>query len=595
MKPYLTGLFIFILVRAGHAQWEIRGLSPETDNHGQMRSIEVSGTPLDLPFWEDFSTDYRIPDTLWVAGDSVFINTSSAIDPPTYQVATFDGLNHLGSLYSETAIFPDVGDRLISRPIRLAGLNAGNNVFLSFYWQAGGNGEIPNEGDAFRLAFKNTDDEWITVWERYGGITGTDQFTQEIIQLTDASFFHNDFQFRFESFGSLQGPFDTWNLDYIYLDRDRNDTDTTYFDRAMTGSLSSFISPYREMPAKRFFSNPNRYIQVQSYQGSNLDETLHTLVVDYELKILNNEQTYAFTDGDKFFREGEQKTETLDEVPSIAAQSSLDSAVLVFTVGSNFGDNTAPIDFTVNDVITDTIRLTDAYAYDDGVAEFVGGISQNNGMVAVEYIIDTLDRLNHFDIYFPSTVPLSQGQTIELMVWDSLEADSTLLTQRYVIPASQGRDKFVRIPLVKELIVQDTFFIGYRQKTSNYIGIGVDRNNQSAMDRMWFRVNQSWQQNENLRGVLMMRPVFANDSSTILGVGKVHSISDFQVYPNPSRGRFSINGNYKKIRLWDSNGLLLHEEKAKSLHDLYFLPQGLYLLEIETPNFRLIQKIIFEE
>jgi hypothetical protein len=75
---------------------------------------------------------------------------------------------------------------------------------------------------------------WVTVWEKAGGLSAEQLFfTQELIQIRPI-FQHVAFQFRFSIRGRSSGPFDSWILDYILLDKNRNANDLFTQDRALT-------------------------------------------------------------------------------------------------------------------------------------------------------------------------------------------------------------------------------------------------------------------------------------------------------------------------------------------------------------------------
>ena len=104
-----------------------------------LRSAFESNTTIDLPFYDDFS-DYLVypKSSHWLDND-VFVNRNYPINPLNIGVATFDGLDSLGSprnLASETVHGPS--DYLTSRPIDLSNFS---EVYLSFYFTINGHRE----------------------------------------------------------------------------------------------------------------------------------------------------------------------------------------------------------------------------------------------------------------------------------------------------------------------------------------------------------------------------------------------------------------------------------------------------------------------
>lgn len=578
MKNYFFLILVFV-VQWASAQLIIK---PIIIGHSSSRVDQIEALPpLSLPFWDDFSYAADVPDSLWEFSNSIFINEAIAIDPPTYKAATFDGLDEFGRLYDENSEFSSLTDQLISRRIELASLIGDESVFLSFFWEAGGNGEMPEGADSLRLQLLNADSIWVTEWKiRADNVLSNDTFTQTILKV-NSEYKHDDFRFKLESFGSQQGPFDTWHVDYIYLDKGRTSTSIDYKDRAFTGSLSSLIAPYREMPSTHFFADPNKYVEFQEFQASNLDVTPHTLDIEYSLVNTESGETIDFNDDGNVFLSGQLKTITLAQKPMISPIATPpDSVVFVATLTSNFGDPISPINFRINDTIRASYTFQNYYAYDDGVAEFAAGVRQNQGSVAVQYVLEIQDTLSHVDIYFPSISPTSSGRSVNVNVWKRLDGSSPLSSTNYTI-VSTGRDEFVRIRLPQSRIVQDTIYVGFTQNTSEYIGVGVDRSNLSAADKVFYRTSDTWQPNGLVNGVLMIRPVFL-ESEFVLKTDP--AVSEIAFYPNPTSGHFTILGMHERIQILSIGGKVLFEKNQKPSYDISFLKEGIYLMRIFNKN-----------
>jgi hypothetical protein len=465
-------------------------------------------------------------------------------------------------------------------------------VYLSFFWEAGGNGEMPEEADSLRLQFLNADSVWVTEWKmRADNAPSNDSFTQSILNV-EAQYRHTDFRFKFESFGSLQGPFDTWHVDYVYLNNGRNLGDITYLDRAFTGSLSSLIGPYREMPSAHFFADPSKYVKLQNFQASNLDVTPHTLDLDYTLVNTESGDVFNFNDDGNVFLSGELKEITLGQQPTINSLAEPpDSVVFVATLTSNFSDPVSPINFRINDTIRAEYTFQNYYAYDDGVAEFAAGVRQDKGSIAVLYALETADTISHIDIYFPSISPSSTGSSINVNVWKSLDVSGLISSKNYTI-SSRDRNEFTRIQLASPKLVQDTIYIGFTQNTDEYVGVGVDRSDLSTKDRAYFQTSSDWQQNVQVNGVLMIRPVFAN-SDFVLGTREPQEKITF--YPNPTNGDLVIPNDHSRIQVISLNGKVVLDQKQKTKYELGDLKEGLYLLKIfgplqTTSTFKLIKR-----
>lgn len=109
---------------------------------------------ISLPFTEDFSTSWIYPDrNVWI-DDLALVNDTYAQNPLSIGVVTLDGLNQYGQPYapvpSGNDLIDGIGDVLTSRPMCLddAGLQLGDTLFLSFFYQPEGFGDFPNPGDS---------------------------------------------------------------------------------------------------------------------------------------------------------------------------------------------------------------------------------------------------------------------------------------------------------------------------------------------------------------------------------------------------------------------------------------------------------------
>ena len=119
----------------------------------QLKSVIRDYPPVDLPFTDDFSYNGVYPDsTHWIDRD-IYVNAHYPIYPVDYGVATFDVLDASGNLYPGASPFPFIADHLTSYPIKLGDLTPADSVYLSFYYQPQGWGDVPLPYDSLVLEF----------------------------------------------------------------------------------------------------------------------------------------------------------------------------------------------------------------------------------------------------------------------------------------------------------------------------------------------------------------------------------------------------------------------------------------------------------
>lgn len=133
-------------------------------NTHPYKSSFTSIAPLKLPFYDDFSAMTIYPDTaLWLDNEA-YINAEFGYYPVNYGVATMDVIDAQGYVYQEASPFTFVADHLSSKPIRLDSvydpdlgqmkkLTPADSVYLSFYYQPQGRGDVPLEHDSLVLEF----------------------------------------------------------------------------------------------------------------------------------------------------------------------------------------------------------------------------------------------------------------------------------------------------------------------------------------------------------------------------------------------------------------------------------------------------------
>ena len=579
---------------------------------------------ISLPFWDDFSTSALTPDsTLWLYGEHVNVNPGRGLRPPSLNVATFDGTNKFGVPYSPLDQ-RGLADSLVSQPIDLSTIDAGlqNTLYLSFFWQKRGNGEIPEREDSIRLQFRDVNGAWITQWSAVGGDTSqTQNFKQEIIQVPAGNFQHGGFQFRFQSFGKLTGGYDNWHIDYVLLRTRRSADDTFYRDRTLSTVPSSVFKDFRAIPFEHYCSSAANFIDSAEVWGFSLEPPVgFPASIRFGAQIINS-QTGAIIDEmnntaeDGLVFNGQQFIEIqangIDTTALLAAKSNEDLDIttkffirtkdsLLFDFINPSGDSVFfnNIDLTVNDTATAELSLGIHYAYDDGQAETGAGVNRLNGQLAYLFVLPQEDTLTAIDIYFPNTESDQGNESVRLAVWRKLMPEEQRIhTQTIFLTPSDTLDDFVRFPLSRALLVSDSLFIGIQQIGETPIIVGLDKNGNSG-DKMYFNTAGIWQANSSVSGHLMMRPIFGSTDDVITSAPDPPSVEALQLYPIPLRGtQLNIKGQVQfiqNVEAWDLQGRNIPTvfDKTRKLIEFPPVEPGVYLIRIHTHNQVHNQKVI---
>ncbi|MEM8893987.1 MAG: T9SS type A sorting domain-containing protein [Bacteroidota bacterium] len=602
MSAYRLLIVVFLVIAAKTSSLAQLTVAPLTQSTNQRTLVE--NDTISLPFWDDFSGNSTLPDSAKWQGQDTRISRTLGIRPPTIGVAVFDGVTVSGAPHNPSTQFVGSADSLSSKFIDLSGIAESQkaSTWISFFWQLRGNGEIPESEDSLRLQFYDEEGNWSTVWSITGGLDNQkDDFEQVLIQLNRQEYFHSGFRFRFQSFNRLTGPFDTFLIDYVYLNDGRSVLDNVYFDRALTTLPSFTLDGYSGIPMKQFRNNPQNFVVAPFVGFYNLDNQIQPIaynafvsnsVTGEIIDVLNSETVVNPVP------EGLQRRVFTANSPTTGRwpldQDSLFLSTSFFiTSGDDIIDG---INYRVNDTIQSSLVLHDYYAYDDGTAEFAAGINQSRGQLALQYFAPESDFLTGIDIYFPQIFPISNGQAIELQVMTDLtgEVGTLLAKQSFSVQYGQAIDEFVSYRFEAPVLVQDTFFISMTQFTDNFIGIGLDKNTDTG-ERIYANVTGEWEQNTRVPGSLMMRPKFDVISPTVTAI-PTELIESINIFPNPTHGRITVQSRgFESITLLNIAGQELHKidrPSANEVISLSGLPSGMYLVKLNLGQQETTRKVL---
>ena len=534
--------------------------------------------PMTLPFWDDFSFTQQkeFPnDTLWESGSSVWVNHGRAINPPSIFTATFDGIASNGKPHETVEVLAKgFADTLLSRKIKLDGLPIAqkDSVYLSFFYQVTGKGESPDQDDNFSLWFKDVNGTWEKVFEIRNSIALDPSVFYYATIKVENRFHHSEFQFKFHNFARLSGPYDTWNLDYVYLNDSRWANDQYFPDRTQVQPITSIFSRYRAIPMqhyrdtastvtvppKAYFTNlydgqPNQPADYSSYATIRTKkggiETINKVTVELNASMPDIPLGNVL------------EAPLANPVPVSAIDLTADSVWIKFKLGFDSGDTNpvpespryTPVNFLKNDTTEAEFYLLSHYAYDDGMAEYGAGLNSPGSELAYGFPMFTKkpDTLVAVDIYFPEFGD-NENRTVILKIWSSGN-DGTPKNEIYRGTITVKRtpfNTFTRYNLTEPVGVRNKFFIGWEQTATRVVPAGLDKNNDSGAD-IYANISGVWEQNQNVHGSLMVHPIFGKGVATVIS-GVDVAIS--KVYPNPTSGEFYIPGAAENISVCDMLG-----------------------------------------
>lgn len=575
--------------------------SEKVEKHLKKNKSKALNDTLELPFWDDFSSVQLYPDQAKWTDMSVYINSNFCQKMPSMGIATFDAVDSTGNIYPDADYETSfLADRLSSKPINL-NYPGETTIYLSFFYKPEGYGNEPEFQDSLVLEFyAPSQKKWYSAWNAHG--RSDSEFNFEIIQITDTAFLQKGFRFRFKNYASLgsniypslAGNSDFWHLDYVYLNKNRNQNDSVQKDIAFSKPIQSLLNSYTAMPWSHFKSITNKPVKPS-----------------FNVTYTNNDKSMRLIDSLNFYLDdmsGNSSTQVLQagayNVPPFNETELLLSNPFTFTENNEkFADFkltakivTASYDSVVNNTLQYTQKFRDYYAYDDGSAEAGYGLYGNGtkyGSVAYKYYPEKEDYLTGVEIYFTRTFNDASMQYFWLEIRNQAEdlkpESEVLLSVEGVRPEYENElNKFHLYVLDEPLLLSDTFFIGWTQTTEDMLNVGYDFNT-DASSKLFYNISGQWV-NSEINGALMIRPVFGE---FYVNTPKVESNNDFEIYPNPAKNNINISAN-GKLYIYDINGrLLLSDMNFNSGNiDISMLNPGIYFCKIISEGKVLTRKFV---
>lgn len=591
MKANLLIFIVGLIPVFAHAQWSVHYL-PRQHAVGNLRTAAHDSVPVNLPFWDDFSTSNGFPDTAhWSHSNDVNVLAGVGINPPSLNVATFDGADQWGNPHNGASTATGEGDVLTSRFIDLSNADL-SSTYLSFYFQREGAGELPDQEDSLSLFVKGKDSVWVNVFNVSGAEDlDNSKFNFTSIPIEDPKFFFKYFQFKFVSYGRISGPYDTWSVDYVYLDENREGTIDDLTDRTITNKPSSIFKKFSAVPYDQFVAYNQDYLDSVNVDVINIEPThlVQPININVWLAGQNSSEPLIVLDSGvnkpPSFRGMERRTVWSSVVDAAELKSLGDSLYLTTVFSINSRDTIAPINLLVNDTARTNFSIHEDLAYDDGAAEYGAGLNSAGSQIACRFFTPVEDQITGVKIYFPNFGAQSSGAFI-LKVWDNLTNDDSGLQymQEAVVQSASALNEFGFYRFSRPVTVTDTFYVGFEQTINDFFIVGLDKNTNSG-DEIFFNPDVQWEQNTTLSGSLMIRPVFGNAEDVITGLEPEKHMAP-ELYPNPSTGIFTYRGAKCYFEIYNvvgkrvDYGYLKEEDRL----DLSGQKPGVYFLRLKTKN-----------
>ena len=599
IKRIILYLFLFnICLVISSAQEVVTGLQSnycitKTLDKQDINRAKTTSDTLELPLFDDFSGQSVFPNKKKWLDNFVFINNTYSDRQITIGIATFDALDNSGRLYETASSTGFKADQLTSQPVNLNYV-ASENIWLSFFYQAGGLGDSPEANDSLTLQFlAPAENKWYSVWKTDGDTI--QKFRPVIIRIDETRFLKKGFQFRFINYASLSpnlidpsivGNCDIWNIDYILLDKNRNAGDTIFHDVAFRLPLRSLLKSHEAMPWKQF-----RKIELQEMGSSipvhyrNNDTIIRNVTRNFEIwDVYKNSQSHAFSAG----------------ATNISPLTNVDyNANLIYTFKTDNKDSalfkitcslkTDEFDPKGSDTLVYFQNFKNYFAFDDGSSEGgygINGLGSRNAMVAYRFVSFIQDTLRAIRICFNDSYLDANKRAFDLMVWDDNNGvPGNVIYSREELMVEQGEaiNGFYDYNIPDGIMVNNIFYVGWKQRSETFLNAGLDVNTPHA-GRQFYWLNGEWRQSQ-VQGSIMIRPVVGDPIKTT-------SINDIyyrnknliRLWPNPASDYIIVNPGEQQltglsyITVMDLYGRELIKVPFTERIDISSLHEGIYII-----------------
>ncbi|CAG0955251.1 hypothetical protein FLAV_00404 [Flavobacteriales bacterium] len=550
-------------------------------------------TPLELPFFDDFSQSngFPYPDGKKWKNRNVFINSTYPVNPINIGVATFDGLKENGLPYNNsTQTAWGIADYLTSLPIDLSVVLPNDSVYFTFYFQPQGLGNAPETKDSLVLEFYNaTDSSWHWRWSAAG--SSLKSFKQVHLYV-DTLFYDSHFQFRFRNYATLSGNVDHWHLDHVYLNQGRTYNDTSFNDVAVMHISTSLLDKYYAMPWRHYKADTSANMRLSTAMRIRNNSAV-TQNVFYRFKINDETNTqqgiHPSAPGNFFIINPYQiyslTLPILDNPFTFHFPAGNTNCQTYFPVYQYFHLGSGP-DFSIrNDTSLYFQHFGNYYAYDDGSAEAAWGVQGAGTKVALEFTPEIADTLSGVDLYFNPYVTNTTNFIFRLTVWSSLIPEVKLYEENVVSYPQYGNiNYFHRYHFSSPIVVNGTFYIGWSKISEDPLNVGFDYNLLNN-NKLWYNAGQGWT-TSSFQGSAMIRPVFGSCNDVFTGEENVETVNrKVSVFPNPANDYINVVTSEKEelfIQIFDVTGKIVIAQSFKQYISINVnhLHNGIMLLRI---------------
>lgn len=432
-------------------------------------------------------------------------------------------------------------------------------------------------------------------------------FKQVMIPIVNEKYFENDLIILFYNYGSLPTTMypndrsngDIWNVDFIYLNKDRNYKDTSYPMVTFSQRSPSLLKRYQSMPYRQYKNNPTAAIATDYEMFiANLDSVSSRIQYKCHIEKITSEWHFDYTskwcnlspfnNGGFQNCNGDNATQACPHLTNFLfdMDPSSDSATYLITHIITTDNETSAVQ---GDTLYGTQGFYNYYSYDDGTPEKGYGVVPDDSYFASQFSISMMDTLSGVQLLFNKTYNDANYDFFDIVVWNDNNGKPGNEIYRIKNQRPKWDEehiyKFGYYPFDKIVKVNGIIYVGIMQHSQESINIGFD----TSIDNSQYNFYDSgdgWQ-NSMMHGSLMIRPIVGG--KYYIGTEEILAENNvITIYPNPANDYISIAGldinNCDDISIFDVTGRMIKHCNNETNINTCNLNNGLYLLRIITKD-----------
>lgn len=446
---------------------------------------------------------------------------------------------------------------------------------------------------------------WDHIWSTEGMsldsfllVNNSSYFKQVMIPVTKNKYFEKEMFILFYNYGSIatamypndRSNVDNWNIDFLYLDKNRSYDDTSYPLITFSEKSPSLLKRYSSMPYRQYKSNPTVAMSTgYKMYLANMDTAGASAQYSCLIENLNSGWTFNYN-GDwsavsSFDKHGihEYQVQLKNFLYDMDDNSDVATYRITHVISVDEESSSAQGDTLVGMQI-----LEDYYAYDDGTPEKGYGVVPDDSYFATQFTISTPDTLCGVHLLFNRTYNDANYDFFDIVVWNDNNGrpgnEIYRIKNQRPIWNEEEIYKFGYYPFDKVLKVNGTIYVGIMQHSRESINIGFDTSVDNSQYN-FFETGDGWL-NSQMKGSLMIRPVLGGDYTH--EEENNTNKNRLGLYPVPSKDEVNISelpaDACEEIMIFDMTGRIVKRFNYDVNLNVSDLANGLYMIRVVTED-----------